>query len=653
MKNIKFYAVTAFAAGLSLLTLFSQAKQPAHPFDDLSAEEISQVVKIIQDSGQFDKEIRYPVVKRMEPPKQSWLSGKLNDFRHAYVAVFDFKKSMMTELDIDLNTKKIVSVKDLPGIKPPVLIEEYERARAIVRADVRWQKAMQDRGIKDLNDVLIDMWAPGLLSKEEMVPGQRLLRAVCYKKGKARNFYSRPIEGVIVTVDLSAKKVANIWDMGKYPVAQNHRELNEASNSPIDRSMKALRITQPQGPSFKMNGQEIEWFQWKFRYSMDPLQGLQILHVQHKENNQYRSVLYKLSLAEMLVPYGDGDKAWSFRNAFDVGEYGLGKTLHPLELGKDVPENALLLDVAVPDDVGGAPVTMKAVAIYERDGGLLWKHRNAENGETDVRHGRQLVITFMTTIGNYDYGVNYIFNMDGSLDVDAQLTGMLLAKGTDMTKNNCKNSCRPLVEGNILAPAHQHFFNFRVDLDIDGADKNAPVEMNVAAFPQGEGNPQGNAFGLTNTVLKTEKTARRDMNAATARMWKVFNPSSQNALGHPRGYGLMPKGNSVPYLSPHNQMRKRAGFIDHHMWFTVYKDDEISGAALYPTTAPAGEGLPKYVSDNENLDGADVVMWYTFGVTHVPLPEEWPIMSVHHAGFKLIPINFFAENPSMRVPESY
>lgn len=640
------------AAG-GFLTLFSQAKESTHPFNDLTADEIKLTVKIIQYSGQFDKDIRYPVIKRMEPSKQLWLSGRTQDFRHAYVAIFDFKKSMMTEIDVDLNSKKVVGSKDLPGIKPPVLIEEYERARAIVRADARWQKAMRDRGIQNLEDVLIDMWAPGLLSKEEQAPGQRLLRAVCYKKGSAKNFYSRPIEGAVVTVDLSASKISNIWDLQKHPIAHQWRELNESSNSPIDRTLKALKVNQPQGPSFKINGQEIEWFQWKFRYSMDPLQGLQIYHVRHKDQNIDRSVIYKMSLAEMLVPYGDGDKTWSFRNAFDVGEYGLGKTLHPLELGKDVPNNAHLLDVAIPDDLGGAPVIIKGVAIYEKSGGILWKHRNAENGETDIRTGRKLVMTFMTTIGNYDYGINYIFNMDGTIDVDAQLTGILLAKGSDLATNDCKSQCRTLVEGNVLAPPHQHFFNFRIDLDIDEAGNNTPAEMNVAALPAGENNKDRNAFGLTNTNLTKELEAIRDLNPASARMWKVFNPMSTNALGHPRGYGLMPQENAVPYLSEQNQIRKRAGFVNHPIWFTTYKDNETSAAALYPTTAPIGEGLPKYVSNNERLDGADVVMWYTFGVTHIPRPEEWPIMSTHHTGFKLIPINFFSENPSMRVPENY
>jgi primary-amine oxidase len=42
------------------------------------------------------------------------------------------------------------------------------------------------------------------------------------------------------------------------------------------------------------------------------------------------------------------------------------------------------------------------------------------------------------------------------------------------------------------------------------------------------------------------------------------------------------------------------------------------------------------------------VLWYTFGVTHVPRPEEWPIMNLQKTGFTLMPVNFFSENPAMK-----
>lgn len=635
-----------------LMFTFSFSGFSKNPFDDLNADEIKKVIQIIKDSGKFDADVRYPVIKQKEPAKALWLKGEAHEHRQAYAAIFDFKKSLMTEVIVDLNSNKIISTKDLPGIKPPVLIEEYERARKLILVNEDWKKAILARNLK-IEDVLVDVWAPGLMSKLEQKPGQRLLRGVTYMRKHGRNFYSRPVEGVLATVDLSQNKVISVWDLGAKPIAPASKELNEAANAPIDQSLKPLISSQPKGASYKIDGQEISWFKWKFRYSMDPLQGLQISHVRFNDGTKERSIIYKISLAEMLVPYGDPQKTWSFRNAFDVGEYGLGKTLHPLELGKDVPSIAQLLDVPLADDLGNEPIIIKGVGIYEKDGGLLWKHRNAENGETDIRRSRQLVMTFMTTIGNYDYGINYIFNLDGTIKVDVQLTGMLLAKGTETTVNPCIAGCNPLVEKYILAPNHQHFFNFRVDFDIDGASNNTPAEMNVESIKNRKENPDGNGFAMINTVLTSEKKAGRDLNLPTARKWKVFNRESKNDLGHPRGYALMPEESSVPYLTVDNQIRKRAGFINHHAWFTVFKDDEISAAALFPTTAPIGEGLPKYIANDEKLDEQDVVMWYSFGVTHVPRPEEWPIMNVHHTGFTIMPVNFFSENPGMKVPESF
>lgn len=632
--------------------MFSLSVFAHHPFDDLDADEVKNVIKIIKSSGKFDNDIRFPVIKQNPPAKAAWLKGDVKDYRQAYAAIFDYKKSMMTEIIVDLKSEKILSTKDLPGIKPPVLIEEYERARKLVLANEDWKKAILSRGLK-IEDVLVDIWAPGLMSPAEQKPGQRLLRGVTYIKKFGRNFYSRPVEGVLATVDLSQNKVVSVWDLGAKPIAPASKEFDEKSNEPIDTSLKPLISSQPKGASFKIDGQEITWFKWKFRYSMDPLQGLQIHQVRFNDGEKDRTIIYKMALAEMLVPYGDPQKTWSFRNAFDVGEYGIGKTLHPLVSGKDVPSTAQLLDVVLADDLGNDPTTIKGAAIYEKDGGLLWKHRNAENGDTDIRRNRQLVMTFMSTIGNYDYGINYIFNLDGTIKVDVQLTGILLAKGTEATVNPCIAGCNPLVEKNILAPNHQHFFNFRVDFDIDDAKGNTAAEMNVEAIKNKKENPDGNGFAMINTVLETEKKAQRDLHLPTARKWKVFNRESKNSLGHPRGYALMPEESAVPYLIKENQIRKRAQFINHHAWFTAFNDEEMSAAALFPTTAPIGEGLPKYIANDEKLDGQDVVMWYTFGVTHVPRPEEWPMMNVHHTGFAIMPVNFFSENPAMKVPESY
>jgi primary-amine oxidase len=630
-----------------LFLLCSSVAMAQHPFDDLSAVEIKQAVQIVKKN--FSPQVKFVMVKRFEPLKKEWLGGQGSSLnRQAQVVVYDTLKNLMTDVTIDLKQALIVNKKELPGLTPLVLTHEFDEAGDLVSADPRWKKALADRKI-DEKEVITEVWAPGLLSKEERKPGQRILRAIAYhnKGGKGKNFYSRPIEGLIATVDLVTKKVLTVIDLGVIPVAHGMKELDRKSQGELAPKLKPIKVVQPEGASFKIKGQSVEWFKWKFRFSLDPLQGLQLFHITYNDGVKDRSIMYKISLAEMVVPYGDPAINWSFRNAFDVGEYGLGKTLHPLVKNEDVPANAHLIDITYADD-DGEPVEMKGAAIYEKSAGLLWKHRNSDTGDTDLRMARELVMTFMTTIGNYDYGINYIFTLDGHIRIEPLLTGILLPKGSAMETNPCTAGCTPLVEKNIIAPPHQHFFNFRMDLDVDGP-VNSPVEMNVEALPMDDKNPQGNAFAMKNTILESEKEAVGSLNLPTARKWKVMNSESKNALGHPTGYALMGGENSIPYLNEKNMIRKRAGFINHHIWFTVYKDDEQSAAAFYPTTAPEGEGLPRYIRDDEKLENADVVMWYTLGITHVPRPEEWPIMNVHHTGFQLMPVNFFNENPGMKV----
>jgi primary-amine oxidase len=207
-----------------------------------------------------------------------------------------------------------------------------------------------------------------------------------------------------------------------------------------------------------------------------------------------------------------------------------------------------------------------------------------------------------------------------------------------------------MVERHLVAPAHQHFFSFRVDLDVDGPG-NTPVELSVAAVARGTANPEGNAFRMEERVLRSERAAVGDLDAAHHRAWKVINPGVTNGLGHPVGYALVPGANSVPYLAPDAQMRQRAGFIEHHMWFTRQRDGEESSAGAYPNQGQPGQGLPAWIADDEPLEGQDVVAWYTFGITHFPRPEEWPVMNASRAGFKLVPVHFFTRNPAMDLPE--
>jgi primary-amine oxidase len=203
-----------------------------------------------------------------------------------------------------------------------------------------------------------------------------------------------------------------------------------------------------------------------------------------------------------------------------------------------------------------------------------------------------------------------------------------------------------LVGKNTAAVHHQHFFSFRLDMDVDGP-ANRVVEMNSVPVPAGKENPYGGAFTMQEAVLGRETQARRELNLETSRRWAIVNPAVKNALGQPSGYVLIPGENAMPFALPDSWIRKRAGFLGHHVWVTPYSDAEKYAAGDYPYGSKSVDGLPKWTAADRPLDNRDVVVWYTMGITHNPRPEDWPVMPVYEAGFKLMPLGFFAKNPAM------
>src|SRR5205823_734661 len=139
--------------------------------------------------------------------------------------------------------------------------------------------------------------------------------------------------------------------------------------------------------------------------------------------------------------------------------------------------------------------------------------------------------------------------------------------------------------------------------DVEG-EKNSVVEMNSGAMPAGSANPDKNGILMQLTGLRTEKQAQRDLSLETARKWIIVNPALKNELGYSPGYALIPGESSIPYLSKDSPVRKRGSFINHHFWATRYHEGEIYAAGYYPNQSePGGEGLERWASNDETLDG--------------------------------------------------
>ena len=623
-----------------------------HPLDPLTAAEIDAAAKVLSALPQFPPDALFATLVLKEPPKRDVLALAPGATipRQAFAVILDRKRNRTFEAVVDLAVPAVMSWTEVKGVQPVVLEAEYDALVEIVKEDKRWQDAMRKRGIDDFDKVQIDYWAVGQVSPR--FRGQRLLRAVSYFKGESTNFYGRPIEGVGVLVDMTEGKVVEFADSGAVPLPPASQEFDQKSTG-TRVAPKPLTIAQADGPSFTISGQEIRWQKWRFRYAMHPREGLVLQTVGYEDEGKLRSILYRASISEMAVPYGDSDRNWRWRSAFDVGEYGMGRLASSIEPNTDAPSNATLIDVTYAGDDGRSYVLPRAVGIYERDGGLLWKHYESYSKTNESRRARQLVIFFIATIGNYDYALNWIFHQDGVLELDAALTGIMLPKGvrdTTAAGHAAKASSWHLVAPNVAAPHHQHFFNFRLDFDVDGA-ANAVTEMNTRAMPVGPANPWGTGMLMEELSLASESAAQRRMDMAAARTWSVRSSVERNALGHHTSYIIVPGVNSIPYVSPTSEVRRRAAFINNHFWATRYRDGEMYAAGAYPNQSAGGDGLARWVADNQSLANQDVVVWYTMGVTHVPRPEEWPVMPVTHVGFKLIPGGFFSRNPALDVPK--
>src|SRR5918993_3143910 len=457
-----------------------------HPLAPLTLEEVQAAVRIVREERGLGPKHRFAGLTLNEPPKEQVLSYQPGDTfeREALAVILDWNEGTTYEAVVSLSQGTVASWTHIPDIQPPIVLEEFDECEAACKESPEFQEALRKRGVEDVDRVLVDPWSAGSYGDEE---GRRLSRALTwvYVEGD-HNAYAHPVDNLVTIVDLNEMEVVRVEDHDVVPIPLESGAY-EPNGRPTRAGLKPLEITQPDGPSFEIDGHEIRWQKWSFRIGFTPREGLVLYTVGYEDGERVRPVLYRASLSEMVVPYGDPRPGQWRKNAFDVGEYGMGRLASPIEKNTDAPANATLIDVTFAGDEGKSYVLPRAVGIYERDGGMLWKHYESYSRTNESRRARQLVIFFIATIGNYDYAINWIFHQDGVLEMDGALSGIMLPKGVKETKAAHLPSGH-LVAANVVAPHHQHFFNFRLDFDVDG-QKNAVHEMNTSAMPPGPRNP--------------------------------------------------------------------------------------------------------------------------------------------------------------------
>ena len=613
----------------------------------LNADEVTRAVEIIRATGRVPDGALFAHVVLAEVPKDgvtAWQPGSPLA-RHIDAQIVPGPGLELWNVTVALDSGEITRWEAVSGERPALLFRESANAVFTTRAHPEYRAALARRGITDIDNVQIDPWPAGTFgyAAEE---GRRIARCLSFvREYPEDNGYARPVEGLIVHFDLGRNEVIEVIDHGIAALPQQHARYFAADHEPLRADIEPLHITQPAGPSYTVDGNRVDWQKWSVRMTFEPYEGL----VLHGISYAGRSVAHRLSISEMVVPYGDPGEMHGFKNAFDAGEWGLGRMTQSLRLGCDCLGEITYFDAVLARESGKPWTIENAICMHEEDYGILWKHVDVFGGTSEVRRSRRLVISHIATVGNYEYGFYWYFYMDGNIQLEVKLSGILSVGA--MTPGEAREFGVEVAPG-VYAPFHQHMFCARLDLDVDGTD-NRVIEVEAEPLEPGDDNPWANAFRARATLLEAERQAQRLIDPARSRSWRVVSSTARNALGAPTGYKLIPTMSTPTLLADaSSSVGRRAGFARHNLWVTPYTPGQLRAAGDFPNQSRGGAGLPEWTAADRSLVDTDVVLWYSFGITHFPRPEDWPVMPVEYTGFLLAPVGFFDRNPALDVPPS-
>jgi primary-amine oxidase len=620
-------------------------QEPAHPLDPLSGGEIAAAVAALREAKALDDRVRFVMVALDEPDKAAIRAfedgGELD--RHAQVVLVSPSEGASYEGVVRLADGEVVDWQRIAEGQPPFTGEEQAAAEELIKQDPRFRSALAERGITEVDAVSVDSF-PVSAMPELASSGTRLTAMIAFlRSSPGGNGYARPIEGIVGVVDLEAMAVIDVTDSGVVPVppepgAYRHYEVTPRSG------LKPLEISQPEGPSFEVEGREVSWQKWRFRVGVTPREGLVLHTIGYEDEGRLRPIVHRASYSEMAVPYGDPSPTRYFIGSFEIGETSmLGARANPLTLGCDCLGLIYYFDAVVTGDNGEPVVIPRAICMHEEDHGTLWKHTHERTGEVEVRRARRLAISWYTSIGNYDYGFYWYLYQDGTIESEVRLTGIMLTGALAPGEQPANGT---LVAPQLQAPVHQHLFNARLDMAVDG-DRNS-VYMMESVEPPADQNPHGNAFAVRSELQTREDAVEGRLSPQTGRSWVVVNESSHNRLGQAVGYRLLPGETVAPFAQKtHDRL---VGFARKSVWVTPFDARERYAGGDYPNQNARVDGLARWTEAGRDIADTDLVLWYSFGSHHIPRPEDWPVMPAHHIGFKLKPFGFFTQNPGLDVP---
>jgi primary-amine oxidase len=676
-KKMMFRSTAAMALALfAAVVVTSMPKLSVavkHPLDSLATDEYSAIVQILTKEGRFLEDTRVPRIALLEPEKsfvKAWSAGE--PFPRKVTAMLK-EGAIIYKAIVDLVAETVESFVEIDG-EDMFLLEEVLGATELAIADQAMIDGLALRGFGPTEVYCLPLSAGSFgLPIEE---GTRLMKVPCYSLPSGSNWWAMPIEGLFALVDLSSKTVLEVVDTGvvspapKDPWGYTAKEIKERFGSlrgPTSgtSSSQTLADAVPPTRNYSVEDSIVKWDIFSFHYRVDKRPGLVLSDIKVNDKGTIREVLYQTHLSEVFVPYMDPDIGWFWRTYMDSGEYGFGVFMSPLSVGVDCPSDATYVGATFHDDVGQPFTIPDSICMFERTiGDPIWRHYEifAQGPDqftpTEGRASSEFVIRYAAEIGNYDYLVDFIFMQDGTIKMGVGSTGIDAVKGVATMSMKDATAAADTKYGSLIAPNlvavhHSHFFNFRLDFDVDG-DENVFEKVKLVPMNISDMNiSRTSMWDIEVETIDNELDARTKINSATPSNYLFVNKNKESGLGHNPGYQLIPGGSfSHSLLSMDDWPVKRNPYIENQLWVTPYDADQLYAGGEYAVQSKGDDTLQTWTDQGRSITNTDIVAWYTVGFHHVPRMEDWPVMPTHWAYFYIRPFNFFTENPAIMLTEA-
>ena len=329
--------------------------------------------------------------------------------------------------------------------------------------------------------------------------------------------------------------------------------------------------------------------------------------------------------------------------------------------GVDCPGHATFLPALVNDDQGRPLEIPNAICVFERYiGDPAWRHFEvfAQDESTFVpaegRPDTELVVRSASVVGNYDYLMDYRFRQNGEILIKIGATGQDAVKGVASTSMQDATAAADTAHGtlvapNLVAPFHDHYFNFRLDFDVDGP-VNHPAVLEVVAGQPAANSPRRSFWTVKRSAPASELEARYTLSAMAPKYFLVANEAERTRLGHHPAY-MIHHGSVAygPFDFAADPPMKRNAYIEHTIWNTVHDPAQRYAGGDFPMQSDGSDTLAEWVRADRPLQGTDVVTWFTAGFHHLPRAEDWPVMSTDWKTIHIMPHNFFTQNPALTI----